>query len=95
MKLVYAAEAIEDLERLRSFIAEHDPTSAGRVAEELVERMEKLQAFPRMGRPVAAAPDPESIRDMVFGRYVVRCSVHSETLVVLRIWHGMEDRERP
>lgn len=92
MKLVYTAEAIQDLERLRVFIAEHDPAAAGRVAAELVQRVEQLQVFPLMGRPVTRAPDPESLRDMVFGHYVVRYSVHAEMLIVLRIWHETEDR---
>lgn len=92
MRVVYTADAVEDLERLRAFIAEHDPAAAGRVAAELVQRVEQLQAFPLMGRPVVWAPEPESLRDMVFGRYVVRYSVHTETLIVLRIWHELEDR---
>ncbi|MQM38296.1 hypothetical protein KBTX_02306 [wastewater metagenome] len=92
MRRVYAAEAIEDLSRLRAFIAEHDPNAAGRVAAELLERLETLPRFPRMGRPVAAAPEPETVRDMVFGRYVVRYSVHRETLVILRVWHELEGR---
>ncbi len=92
MRIAYAAEAVADLKRLRAFIAEHDPHPAGRVAAELVERVEQLHAFPLMGRPVAMAPDPESVRDMFFGRYVVRYSVHTETLIVLRIWHELEER---
>ncbi len=93
MKLVYSAEAVEDLQRLRAFIAEKNPSAAVRVAAELVSRMESLCAFPEMGRQVELAPTPEVIRDFVFGNYIVRYALQSKSVVVLRIWHHYEVRE--
>lgn len=90
MKLVYADEAIEDLKRLRAFIATHNPAAAARIATELVSKIELLPEFPKMGVPVAAAPVPDSVRDMVFGKYVVRYSLHASVIIILRIWHGLE-----
>ncbi|WP_101675842.1 type II toxin-antitoxin system RelE/ParE family toxin [Alloalcanivorax mobilis] len=90
MKLVYTDVAIDDLKRLREFIEAHDPTAAARVAAGLVEIIRRLPDFPKVGAPVPLAPDPDSIRDMVFGKYVVRYSVHPSTVIVLRIWHGLE-----
>lgn len=90
MKLVYTDEAIEDLKRLREFIAVHNPPAAGRVATELVNKIELLPDFPRMGTPVEVAPVPDSIRDMVFGKYVVRYSVHVSAIIILRVWHELE-----
>lgn len=91
MKLVYTNDAIEDLKRLREFIAVHNPTAAGKIAAELIAKMELLPAFPRMGTPVQMAPVPDIIRDMVFGKYVVRYSVHSSAVIVLRVWHELEN----
>ncbi len=90
MKLVYVDEAIEDLKRLREFIALHNPLAATRIATELVGKIELLSSFPKTGTPVEMAPVPDSVRDMVFGKYVVRCSVHTSTVITLRIWHGLE-----
>lgn len=90
MKLVYTDEAIEDLQRLREFIAAHNPSAAGRIATELVSKIELLPDFPRIGTPVEMAPVPDSIRDMVFGKYVVRYSVHLSTIIILRVWHELE-----
>lgn len=45
-----------------------------------------------MGRPVTQAPEPEVVRDMIFGNYIVRYSVHGEALVILRLWHHYEQR---
>lgn len=92
MKLVYSESAIRDLQRLREFIAEHDPATAASVAAGLVERLEKLTAFPRLGVPVRHAPDPETVRDLILDDYTVRYSCHAEMIVVLRLWHHREQR---
>ena len=90
MKLVYTDEAIEDLKRLREFIAVHNPSVAARIATELVGKIELLPDFPQMGTPVEMAPVPDSVRDMVFGKYVVRYSLHTSAIIILRVWHGLE-----
>ena len=90
MKLVYTDEAIDDLKRLREFIAVHNPTAATRIASELVGKIELLPDFPKLGTPVEMAPVPDSVRAMIFGKYVVRYSVHASTIIILRVWHSME-----
>lgn len=92
MRLAYSENAVADLVRLREFIAEKDPLAAARVAGELLSRIENLCLFPDMGRAVELAPSPKAIRDAVFGKYVIRYSAHTETVVILRIWHHNEDR---
>jgi plasmid stabilization system protein ParE len=95
MRLVYSEEAVADLVRLRAFIAERDPLAAARIAEDLVTRMENLCAFPQTGYCVEQAPQSDVVREMVFGSYVARYSVHAAALVVLRIWHHYEARAEP
>lgn len=90
MKLVYTDEAIKDLKRLREFIAVHNPSAAARIAAELVGKIELLPDFPKMGAPVEMAPEPDSIRDMIFGKYVIRYSVHASAIIILRVWHELE-----
>lgn len=90
MKLVYTDVAIEDLKRLRQFIAVHNPAAAARVATELVSKIELLTEQPEMGVPVQLSPDPGSMRDVIFGNYVIRYSLHITTIIVLRVWHGLE-----
>ncbi|MGD8177389.1 type II toxin-antitoxin system RelE/ParE family toxin [Marinimicrobium sp. ARAG 43.8] len=90
MKLVYTDDAIEDLKRLREFIASHAPSAASRIASELTEKISLLPDFPLMGTPVEMAPSPDSIRDMVFNKYLVRYSVHPNAVIILRVWHQLE-----
>lgn len=95
VKLVYTDEAIEDLKRLREFIAAHNPAAAARIGSELVSKIELLPDFPQLGVPVELAPDPESVRDIVFGKYIVRYSVHASAIITLRGWHSLEgEREK-
>lgn len=92
MRLVYSVEALNDLIRLREFIAAYDPSAAARVAKELLARIEYLQAFPALGKRVLLAPDPGVVRDAVFGSYVVRYAILPGSLTVLRVWHHFENR---
>lgn len=94
MKLIYTEDAIKDLKRLREFIAKHNPNAALRVAQELINKISLLVDFPHIGTTVKLAPSPETVRDMIFGNYIVRYSIHKETIIVLRIWHGLEGERK-
>ena len=95
MKLAFSREARDDLVRLRAFVAAHDPSAAQRVARRLIRGIERLIRFPRLGRRVIAAPGelaPEEIRDWLVGDYVVRYLIAGDRVIVLRVWHGKEQR---
>lgn len=93
LRLTYAAAAVDDLVRLREFIAGHDPESARRIAADLIKRIDALREAPLMGRAVGIAPDTEAIRDMVFRNYIVRYAVAARSIAVLRVWHHFELRD--
>ena len=90
MKIEYSPESIEDLIRLRKFIEIENPLAARRIANTILEGVDKLKIFPRMGLPVHRAPDPELIRDLYIGPYTLRYLVSEKTICILRIWHGKE-----
>ena len=90
MRLIFSRAAVHDLVRLREFIAKHNPDTAQRVSQRLRGAIKGLVNNPQIGRPL---PDlPGEIRELIFGKYVVRYEVRTTTLYVLRIWHGKEDR---
>lgn len=96
MKLAFAREARNDLVRLRAFIAEHDPAAAERTARRLIQGIERLIRHPRLGKRVNAAPDqiaPEEIRDWLVTDYVIRYLIANDRVIVLRVWHGKEQRQ--
>ena len=65
--------------------------AAKSIAGELIARIELLSDFPQMGIPVQMSPVPDEIRDIVFGKYIVRYSLHTKTIIILRVWHGLEN----
>ena len=93
MKLIYSADAVQDLIRLREFIAEKNPSGAARIAGEWVARIERLRLFPELGRGVPQVPMPDTIRDFVFGNYFVRYAFHTNAISILRVWHHCENRD--
>jgi len=72
VKIVYTPEPIEDLVRLRAFIERNNPHAAGKIASSLLEGIRKLKRLPQMGMQVSKAPNPELMRDLILGDYVVR-----------------------
>lgn len=93
MNLVYTDVAIKDLKRLRTFIAVHNPQAAAQIAARLIEKISMLRSLPFLGSPVNQAPELGAVRDMIFDHYVVRYSVHSHTLIILKVWHSLEQRQ--
>jgi plasmid stabilization system protein ParE len=90
MRLIFSKASVHDLVRLREFIAKHNPDAAQRVSQRLRGAIKGLVNNPQIGRPV---PDlPGEIRELIFGKYLVRYEVRTNSLFVLRIWHGKEDR---
>ncbi len=95
MKLTFSREARDDLVRLRAFIAKHDPAAAQRAARRLVQGIERLLRYPKLGKRVSIAPDevaPEEIRNWLVGDYVIRYLIAIDRIIVLRVWHGKERR---
>ncbi len=91
MNLRFTPEAVEDLVRLRTFIEEKNPTAAQRIAKDLLLGMEKLKVFPEIGLKVERAFEPQRIRDLFVGNYIVRYLIGDREIVVLRTWRGKEN----
>lgn len=87
----FSARALADLDHLFDFIAEHDPASASRAAQRIVDAARILRDHPLIGRPVRG-----EIRELVIssGRtgyvalYRVRDAV--ATVEILTIRHQRE-----
>ena len=89
MKLKFTPRAIEDLKRLRAFIAEHNPDAANRISKRLRKSIRHLVENPQLGKAVEGLPEA---RDFIIGPYLVRYIVIGETVIILKIWHGKESQ---
>ena len=89
MDLQFTEQALDDLVRLREFIAEKNPAAAKRGSEQLIESIDRLRDQPELGHGVESLP---GVREWIARNYVVHYILLKDNLIVLQIWHGREDR---
>lgn len=92
MKISYSPESINDLMRVREFIEIKNPYAAQKMAASISRGISQLKASPYLGVEVELAPEPEKIRDLIIGNYIVRYLIHAEQIYILRVWHHKEER---
>ncbi len=86
MKISYSPESIDDLRRLREFIEIKNPRAAQKTATSMLKGIRQLKSFPYLGVEVPQAQNPEMIRDLIIGNYIVRYLVNDGKIYVLRVW---------
>jgi plasmid stabilization system protein ParE len=94
LRLVLSSEALEDFERLRVFLAEHNPHASTRAASAIIDAAESLLDFPRRGAPCLVHGARELLVPFGSGAYLMRYAIleESDELIILRIWHSRETR---
>lgn len=63
-KLRWTTQAVEDMEAIRTFIANDSDAYADLVVARLLEAVERLELFPRSGRIVPELADPR-LREII------------------------------
>ena len=92
MKISYTPEAIDGLKRLKKFIEVKNSLASQRVATSILKGISQLKTFPYLGVEVQQAPNPEIVRDLIIGNYIIRYLIRSKKIDILRVWHHKEDR---
>ena len=89
MPVVFSPEALADLVAIRSYIGERNPAAASRIAIALVAACDRLEHLPERGRPglVEGAQEITALWP-----YVIVYRIGAETVDIIRIWHGAQDR---
>lgn len=96
-QIKWLPEAVIDLQRLHSFLEEHDQKAADNAAGRILDGIKLLKATPRLGRPM---PDDDIERRELFmsfgaGSYVIRYRFENkDDVVIIRIWHSKENRTK-
>lgn len=90
--ILLSPDAVGDVERLRSFLDQNNPSAAQRALESIWIAVDRLQEFPDLGMQTTDG----DIRQLVvrFGAsgYIVRYAVLPPDILITRIWHGRETR---
>jgi plasmid stabilization system protein ParE len=86
-----SAQAERDIDRLHDWLFERSPAAAVRLIALLEESFESLAQFSDRGRLI-----DDQIRELIvpFGgsSYVIRYEADTASVLVSRVWHGLEDR---
>jgi addiction module RelE/StbE family toxin len=88
-KIVFTKPAIADLAGLVKFIRRDNPQAAKQFGYAIVEKAEKLNEFPLLGRVVPEFKI-ETIREILHRPYriVYRVREEQKTIEILRVWHA-------
>ena len=92
--ILFSPDAVEDVERLRTFLDQKNPDAARRALAAIRTAIDRLREFPDLGIPT----EDSDIRQIVvrFGSsgYIVRYAAlpGDENILITRIWHGREAR---
>ena len=90
--LVWTTAAVSDIVRLREFIEPHNKKAAKIAADNLKKAALLLIDYPLIGKHVEDSNERELV--ISFGKrgYVMRYKIHGDAVVVLRIWHNLEEQ---
>lgn len=90
-ELVWLESAMNDVIRLRKFIARENPSVAASAAKSIKDATKYLIRNPEIGKPVTALPP---YRDLLarFGAagYVIRYRVHLDIVYIVHVRHYRE-----
>jgi addiction module RelE/StbE family toxin len=89
MTVTFTRAARNDLTNIRRYIGRDSPQAASRMAVELVAACDRLELFPERGRPGVI---PKTRELTTVWPYVIVYRVSGQTIEILRIWHGAQDR---
>ena len=92
-EVIWLPEALTDVQRLRLFLDDKNPTAAARAGRVLQDGAKLLASFPEAGSPMNDGTDRRELF-LPFGAssYVLRYLIDGQTLVIVRVWHGRENR---
>jgi toxin ParE1/3/4 len=88
-QVILTPQSQDDLREIISFIAQDNPVRAKSFGNELIDHALTLALLPERGRMVPEISEP-SVREIIHRSYRIIYEIfpESETVFVLRFWHG-------
>ena len=93
-KLHYSPKAICDLDEIWAYIFEdlQNPSAAQNTVDNILDTIEKLREFSKMGPPLSSVTEIESdYRFLICGNYLVFYRVKGAEVCIDRILYGRRD----
>lgn len=85
----FSLVAEQDLQEIVEYIAQDNESAATRVANEILNRLQKLTAFPRSGHVIPEF-ERDDLREILYKSYRIAYLINDENkaIKVVRIWHA-------
>jgi addiction module RelE/StbE family toxin len=94
MKIEWSAQALADLDRFADFLRDHFPALSAVVAREIMAKAALLSEHPLLGRALSGREEyRQAVLRVLNAAYVFQYRVTKDRLVILRVFHGRENRE--
>jgi plasmid stabilization system protein ParE len=90
--LIWSATARADLIRLRQFIEPHNHEAARNAAQTIKKAALLIQQHAGIGKRLDGRLDRELFVPFGHRGYVIRYRLDGEAIIILKIWHGLEER---
>jgi len=90
MRLDWSETAIRDLQDIHDYISRDSEYYASRFVERLLESVERLTAFPKLGRVVPEVRSTD-IRELLFSSYRIVYHVERDRVQIVAVVHGARD----
>lgn len=81
--------AIHDLQKIREYIGENNPSAASRVAIQIIAACDRLEYLPERGRPGIVLGTRELVSCWP---YTIVYRIKAQNVEILRIWHMAQNR---
>ena len=86
MRVFWADAALGQLEAVRDYFAQTSPEYAQRLVERIVNRSERIAAFPRSGRMVPEY-EIDDVRQVIEGPYRIIYLIKEDQIEILALIH--------
>ncbi len=86
-RVVWASQAIADVEAIRDYISRDSPHYGSVVVSQIVRAAGRLEEFPLSGRIVPERPDSK-LRELLCGNYRIVYRVTGDLIEVVTVFHG-------
>ena len=87
MQLIWTESALEDAQNIKQFISRNSPIYAEYYIDRLIQEVEKLRGFPKMGR-IVPEMSSNDLRELIFDNYRIIYLVEKKKVVVVKVIHG-------
>ena len=86
-RIIWAPQAVEDVEAIRAYVARDSLHYAGLVVERIVAAVAQLESSPRAGRVVPEVGD-DSLRELIHRNYRIVYRLRDDIIEVATVFHG-------